>query len=640
MIALHIDSNKARQRDLRRVVSSEVTILGASDLDAGLAEGLAMGRIDLLVVQVAPEEPGAALQVMGELLARFPQMVVMLTTPQVLDGRGKELMGQPLFRHPLGQEAVRHLRSGGIPLPRHTETTRPGEQIGDYQFLERLALGDSTETYRALQLSIHREVALELLKAECQDDPGERQRFRAKAKLMASVSHQHVAPVFEAKEADGRLYYARELLHGESLQTMVEHGALLADKDVANILRIAAEAMIYLEGEGIPHRPITAADIYLDDKAQVRLENVAIDDPTHHRSPESEIETLLVALKAVVPRGRALSWLEQVGGRVKDWEEMRELAFAQQARLREESTHARFEPPPDLVVEKVRRVRKRYLFAVLILLVVIAVGVWSGKVLDANRVPLAQQDIWQRTGEFIYGDPGETVRVRGFYIDRYEVTIGQYAEFLEAVELDPQLAERVRHPDQPRRDRSNEPDDWGRMYHAARRGGIYRGVRLGLDHPVVGVDWYDAQAYAAWRGRRLPTEKEWEKAARGEKGQRFPWGDEYDPAAANLGADYSPDGKGGEVDGFALWAPVNAHPKDSSPSGVEGMAGNVEEWTATEASHPDFPDRIVPIVRGGSFASPPGEPMSVRRFARDRSESSPMRGFRTAVDVERGRDAE
>ncbi len=110
------------------------------------------------------------------------------------------------------------------------------------------------------------------------------------------------------------------------------------------------------------------------------------------------------------------------------------------------------------------------------------------------------------------------------------------------------------------------------------------------DHPVVLVSHADARAYADWLSRvsltrwRLPTEKEWEKAARGTRGIRFPWGDAFDPARANS-ADQGP---------FDT-TPVSRHPGGASPFGVMDAAGQVFEWTATLAGSGRF------IVKGGSW---------------------------------------
>jgi formylglycine-generating enzyme required for sulfatase activity len=165
-------------------------------------------------------------------------------------------------------------------------------------------------------------------------------------------------------------------------------------------------------------------------------------------------------------------------------------------------------------------------------------------------------------GPFLYGPNKKTVELPAFEIAKYPMTNEQYKVFLDA------------NPD------CQVPEHW--------TNGLFPNGKA--DHPVVNISWHDAVACAKWYGMRLPTEQEWEKAARGTDGREYPWGDAFDFQKCNC--------FGSKIGGTS---PVSAHPCDTSPYGVMDMAGNVWEWTSSRSDGRSD----MHVVRGGSWNLPP-----------------------------------
>jgi len=218
--------------------------------------------------------------------------------------------------------------------------------------------------------------------------------------------------------------------------------------------------------------------------------------------------------------------------------------------------------------------------------------------------------------------PQHEVDQKAFQIDKYLVTNAQYARFVAATNHRP-------------------PSGW-------KNGKIAQEALL---YPVTLVNWYDAKAYAKWVGKRLPKEAEWEKAARGTDGRRWPWGSTMDPKRLNT---YYNVGSATDVTTYA---------NGVSPYGVYDMAGNVDQWidddflpyTGTDAPSTVFQGKVAAaqtaqdramkiadqvtvknyykVLRGGSWK---GDPFSTATYHRDYSwpnYASDFYGFRCASDV-------
>jgi formylglycine-generating enzyme required for sulfatase activity len=195
--------------------------------------------------------------------------------------------------------------------------------------------------------------------------------------------------------------------------------------------------------------------------------------------------------------------------------------------------------------------------------------------------------------------PQRPIFLDAYAIDRTEVTNAAFAAYVRAT--------------------GQPPEGWSSAM-----------AVVGPDLPVVAVLWRDADAYCRWAGKRLPTEAEWEKAARGTDGRPYPWGNTWELARANT----AESEQGGPL-------PVGSFPAGASPYSALDMAGNVAEWVADTFEfdyysrapnrNPRGPGYVMDhVLRGGSWAAPA---VQAQTFFRDSSHSArpnPRVGFRCA----------
>jgi formylglycine-generating enzyme required for sulfatase activity len=206
-----------------------------------------------------------------------------------------------------------------------------------------------------------------------------------------------------------------------------------------------------------------------------------------------------------------------------------------------------------------------------------------------------------------YERPAHEVTVSSFFIDKYEVTCEQYQKFVDATH-------------------HSTPPNW-------KDGRIPSGSEK---LPVTGVTWDDANAYAEWAGKRLPTEEEWEFAARGSDGRRYPWGNEWQPNVTNSG-----DSRANKL------AEVGSYPNGKSPSGALDMIGNAWEWTASDlVEYPggrlsSQPAKDVKVIRGGSWKEDKNQATTTYRgfLAVRGAKDYSATGFRCVRDAATSRSA-
>lgn len=205
----------------------------------------------------------------------------------------------------------------------------------------------------------------------------------------------------------------------------------------------------------------------------------------------------------------------------------------------------------------------------------------------SKEEPISADMVTIPAGPFLRGttiggfdeQPQRTIYLDTFSIDRYEVTNYQYQEFAQATG----------------HRKAGPPSRYAKSIRRMR----------GTNQPIVYVSWEDALEYCRWKGKRLPTEAEWEKAMRGADGRLWPWGNEERPNGANWAR---------VQDGYDVTARVGTFKTDESPYGVMDGAGNVMEWVEDwyqEAYYKESPEKNPPspeygtyrVMRGGGYTT-------------------------------------
>jgi formylglycine-generating enzyme required for sulfatase activity len=512
----------------------------------------------------------------------------------------------------------------------------PGTRITERYAIDGvLGEGGMGVVYRATDLQRKTTVAIKALHASLMGDAEVRRRFQREAQLMLTWKHRYVARVHDIIEHEDLLAFVMEYVDGPTLEEHVQrwNGKLPYD-DIRQIFTGVLEAMEAAHAVGIIHRDLKPQNILLrlDEHGAVPkivdfgiakiLElttytmSGALLGTCRYMSPEQVKAPQNVDRRADI-YSIGVTLYRCVTGRCP-FEGNSHFAVMMAHVQQPPEPPSAFRPhmPPALegimlqALAKDRIDRPQSCAEFRVALERSLADVTASRVEHESEHPrvITEDDGNEMrlvpAGPFQLGAHRRVVLLDRFYLARYPVTNRQFQAFVEATGYAPADAEAHR------------------FLHHFRNGSCPPEL---ADHPVVFVSWTDARAYCQWAARRLPSEAEWEKAARGAEGNKYPWGrEEPTPELANFGQARAKTypittGEGGT-------APVTAFSRSASPYGIEGMAGNVFEW-CDDVDDPGFylhgPDRnprntIQPgdapcVIRGGSWRY---DARSLRTYAR------------------------
>jgi serine/threonine-protein kinase len=535
-------------------------------------------------------------------------------------------------------------------------------RLGKYELTEFLG-GGMSHVYRATDTLIGRTVAVKILTPEGVKDTDVKDRFLLEARMAGNISHENVISIYDFGEIEGCPYLVMEFLQGDSLKTLIRDGRTGDLNQRLHIAVQAARSIEYIHSQNIIHRDIKPDNIHVNLKGTVKLIDFVIAKladlsrtragyvlgTPYYMAPEQvrgeavtklvdvyAFGVLLFELMAGVRPFKADS-VEQIFHRILleqfDFAPLKQAGVSgplydlivqcvskdpaerppslQDVRERLEAIAAPPAPAPALPVPAPpqRSAVSPMILAIAGVVVLLLLG--GGYLMLRPKAPAPLAAVLDTpsgamilipAGTFLSGENKQQAMLPDYYIDKTEVTNAAY-----------------------------------RQYMSARNRPLPRAFPAGHDaDPVTDITIDDARDFARWAGKRLPTMLEWEKAARGSDGRIYPWGNDADAQAANVG-----QGANG-----MLW-PTTRTSKDVSPFGAVDMAGNASEFVdqlrtpsadavkyfATLLNPPPAANESWYTFRGGSYRLPLEAAVTYEWGAIPARFHGPDLGFRCARDA-------
>ncbi len=463
-----------------------------------------------------------------------------------------------------------------------------GMQIGDYSLKKLIYEGPTTRTWLAEQISVNREVIIDSLNRSVQADCDIVDTFLSDVRTKAKVDHPVIGSVFEAVREDNICFYTREKMRGESLHDMIHHETQLTPEEVVHILKQIAEANLYLESHNVASLPLVPNQVYVSSTKMCRLINMAVGGARDHSvSTEDKVmlgNTFMKIIKKDAPGAtRTQSLLNYMADKDREipltWEQIKDLSDGVERQLLEPVQPVDLNSRTMLLTKLAHS--KRIIMSIGIALGLLIAGGFAYLFVNREKPPKKRElegEVFIKAKTYQVFDKVKT-KLRAFVIDSHEVTIAEYAAFLNEIEkLEGSRFDTFQHENHPAYKDSHEPDDWENLYRAAKKGEMWNDLKVTLNHPVIGIDWWDAYAYASYYNRRLPTQAEW--------------------FAAIISSKTKP-----RTLVVSSWGPVDQQSNDITQNQIFGMAGNVSEWTLkmTKPTHDPTAVTKRPVICGAAY---------------------------------------
>ncbi len=484
-------------------------------------------------------------------------------------------------------------------------------RIGKYELFERVGGGGYGEVYRARN-ALGVTVAIKLLRHALAESPVNVDRFQSEARLAMTLRHPNIVPVLDYDEANGEHFIVMDYLEGQWLDQVLADGKPIPGERALAILRDLAAGLDFAHKKGVLHRDLKPKNVVLlkeDGRAVIidfglarTLEAGGVDTSTGgigrgtagYMAPEQIRRQALSAQTDLYALG-VVAYRLLVGKLPFEGDEFDVMeGHIRGAPPEAHRVNVRLPGSVSAVLAKAlaKKPEERYKSAEA--LVAALAEALKPQPAPAPRVEVVAPpkpaaptlptrirpkdgmvEVYIPAGEFLMGSedggknekPQHKVYLDAYWIDQTPVTNAMFARFVTQTSYRTQAEE----------DGSSFITDIPKkQYGAVIKGANWRHpsgpgstIRLLETHPVVLVSWKDALAYCDWVGARLPTEAQWEKAARGTDGRMYPWGNREPDATLVKFSEH-----------VGNTTPVGSYPGGASPYGVLDMAGNVLEWCA------------------------------------------------------------